>query len=44
MRPTEGKYTVFVGFDARDYNIIHTEVDAKYWKNFKYIVNIMENK
>ena len=30
VRPTEGKYTVFVGFDARDYNIIHTEVDGKY--------------
>ena len=30
VRPTEGKYTIHVGFDARDYSIIHTEVDANY--------------
>ena len=30
VRPTEGKYTVYVGFNAKDYNLLQTEVDAKY--------------
>ena len=30
VRPTEGKYTVYVGFDARDYNKLQTEVDASF--------------
>ena len=30
VRPNEGKYTVYVGFNAKDYNLLQTEVDAKY--------------
>ena len=30
VRPTEGKYTVYVGFDARDYNKLQTEVNASF--------------
>ena len=30
VRPTEGKYTVFVGFNAEEYDILSKEVDAKY--------------
>ena len=30
VRPLEGKYTVYVGFDARDFNKLEKEVDAKY--------------
>jgi beta-glucosidase len=29
-RPNNGVYTVFVGFDAKDYNELSIEVDAKY--------------
>jgi len=29
-RPTEGKYIVCVGFDAKDYNKLQTEVNASY--------------
>ena len=28
VRPTDGKYTVYVGFDAKDYNKLQTEVNA----------------
>ena len=30
VRPTEGKYTVYVGFDAKDYNRLQTEVNASF--------------
>ena len=30
VRPTEGKYTVYVGFDAKDYNKLQTEVNASF--------------
>ena len=30
VRPTEGKYTVYVGFDAKDYNKLQKEVDANF--------------
>ena len=30
VRPSEGKYTVYVGFDAKEYNKLQKEVDAKY--------------
>ena len=30
VRPTEGKYTVYVGFDAKDYNKLQTEVSASF--------------
>jgi beta-glucosidase len=29
-RPTEGKYTVYVGFDAKNYNMLQAEVDASF--------------
>jgi len=30
VRPTEGKYIVYVGFNAEEYGILSKEVDAKY--------------
>ena len=30
VRPTEGKYIVYVGFNAEEYSILSKEVDAKY--------------
>ena len=30
VRPNEGKYIVYVGFDAREFNKLQAEVDAKY--------------
>ena len=30
VRPTEGKYNVYVGFNAEEYDILTKEVDAKY--------------
>ena len=30
VRPTEGKYIVYVGFNAEEYDILSKEVDAKY--------------
>ena len=30
IRPIEGKYTVYVGFNAKDYNSLSVEVEAKY--------------
>ena len=30
VRPTDGKYTVYVGFDAKDYNKLQTEVNANF--------------
>ena len=30
VRPSEGKYTVYVGFNAKEYNSLETTVDAKY--------------
>jgi len=30
VRPTDGKYTVYVGFNARDYNKLQTEVNASF--------------
>ena len=30
IRPNEGKYTVYVGFNANNYKILETTVDAKY--------------
>ena len=30
VRPTEGKYIVYVGFNAEEYDILTKEVDAKY--------------
>ena len=30
VRPIEGNYKVYVGFNVRDYNILETTVDAKY--------------
>ena len=30
VRPTEGKYTVYVGFDAKNYNMLQAEVDASF--------------
>ena len=30
VRPSEGIYTVYVGFDARDYNLLEATVDAQY--------------
>ena len=30
FRPTEGKYIVYVGFNAEEYDILTKEVDAKY--------------
>ena len=29
IRPNEGVYTVYVGFNAKDYNLLQTTVDAK---------------
>ena len=30
VRPSEGKYTVYVGFNAKEYNSLETTIDAKY--------------
>jgi len=30
VRPTDGKYIVYVGFDAKDYNKLQTEVNANF--------------
>ena len=30
VRPTEGNYIVYVGFDAKNYNLLHIEVDANF--------------
>lgn len=30
VRPNEGKYIVYVGFDAREFNKLQAEVEAKY--------------
>ena len=30
VRPTEGKYIVYVGFDAKNYKVLEKDIDAKY--------------
>ena len=30
FRPEQGKYEIFLGFDARNYNLMKTSVDANY--------------
>ena len=30
VRPTEGNYIVYVGFDAKNYNLLQIEVDADF--------------
>ena len=30
VRPNDGQYTVYVGFDAKDYKILEKNIDAKY--------------
>jgi hypothetical protein len=34
IRPNEGKYNVYVGFNAKDYNLLQTEIDAQYKLKF----------
>ena len=30
VRPNEGKYMVYVGFNAEEYDVVKTEIDAKF--------------
>ena len=30
VRPSEGKYTIYVGFNAEEYNLLEKDIDAKY--------------